>query len=539
MKTRNILLTAMAWMGCAMGINAQEYLHINSPAGEHCYPLEEIVRITIEDAVSLTDKMEKDENITLFTSALKATGIDKQLTLDVDYNYDASQYPVYYYKSDTHKEIAVVPTHKMSAYTLFIETDEVLRNKYGVTDLEGLKALAKRIYDSTYPADAGLYDDDVTHPKNPLYRFVAYHILTRDILSLDRLTGRRFNIEGEIGTIGIREEKMNPIDWYQTLLPNTLMKCEILTVKKWVGENSTLNNYYLNRRWDDNYQIRGSEVSESQHETEVINGRYFYADDLVAFTQDVRDKVQNMLIRMDVSTIFPELTSLGIRLNGNPLRHETQADEEFKYGKNYYFPNGSLDGLKVNHHGEVVYRRSCISYCVHQGDDMIAFGDYDIEIKLPPVPFSGEWQIRLGYYVTDTRGVAQIYLDGEKQGEPIDLRISLDDESLLGSSFHEKDYYDLTIEEKVAEQKFLKEKGFYRGPAGVYYGFGRYQFENLANTPRRVLCQTYMDSSVEHTLRIQYTLSITGYNTEFMLDYIELVPKSVYNVPEGEMESDL
>ena len=36
---------------------------------------------------------------------------------------------------------------------------------------------AKDVYDESYPDDAGLYDDDFTNRKNPLNRFVSYHIL--------------------------------------------------------------------------------------------------------------------------------------------------------------------------------------------------------------------------------------------------------------------------------------------------------------------------------------------------------------------------
>ena len=86
----------------------------------------------------------------------------------------------------------------------------------------------------------------------------------------------------------------------------------------------------------------------------------------------------------------------------------------------------------------------------------------------------------------------------------------------------------------------MRDKGYYRGPAGAYYSTSKAKFETLANTPRRVLCQLYIDNTKDHYLRIQcVSPSMTGNNYELMLDYIELVPKSVYDVPEGEMEDDL
>lgn len=47
-------------------------------------------------------------------------------------------------------------------------------------DLVSLFNYAKDIYDKVYPDDKGVYDDDYTHPKNPLNRFIAYHILDRN-----------------------------------------------------------------------------------------------------------------------------------------------------------------------------------------------------------------------------------------------------------------------------------------------------------------------------------------------------------------------
>lgn len=97
----------------------------------------------------------------------------------------------------------------------------------------------------------------------------------------------------------------------------------------------------------------------------------------------------------------------------------------------------------------------------------------------------------------------------------------------------------MTDEEIIAEQKLLKAKGYYRAPWSAYFTTGNSinHFTTNANTYRRVVCQTYIDNTQEHYLRIQ-CVSEKGAK-EFSLDYIELVPKSFYDVPEGEMEDDL
>jgi hypothetical protein len=253
-----------------------------------------------------------------------------------------------------------------------------------------------------------------------------------------------------------------------------------------------------------------------------------------------------MHIRMDLSTVFPELTTLGIRQNGNPDRDDdsSRPDKTFKNGRNYWFPNGSIEGLKVNK-GTMVYRRPHINFWSYQGDEFNVFGDYDVEISLPPVPFSGEWQVRLGFCALDTRGIAQIYFDGVEQGSPIDFRLYLNDVKIMGSEYIPDDdgiyYNSLTDEEKAEDQKALKNKGYYRGPRGGYHTNGdtKYEWVGKAHTYRRVLCQVYIDNTEEHILRVKNVGGSTGNNNELMLDYIELVPKSVYDVPEGQMESDL
>ena len=514
------------------------------------------INMVLENSnASIVEILKKNDKVKTFYEALRLTGVDETLQLMKDPDYNYLDYPKYYYKSDTHKELATVPEEKKYGFTLFITPDAVLDslmvNKYGIqeTGIEGLKALAKQIYDKTYPEDVNAYaEDDYENPKHPLNRYVRYCILNRDVKGWDYLTVKQFLIDGTYEAIGIRTEMVNPIDWYQTLLEGTMIKFEQLTVRKFQG-NGTLGQRYANRRHEgvgSGYEIEGSFISptiEEEYIQDAPNGRYFYVDDVVAFTEEVRDVVQNMRIRMDFSTIFPEIMTHDIRLNGDPLAaEESQADETFKNGRNYYFPEGYLEGVKkFGPNCKFLYRRPHLTYYVYCGDEVNLFGDYDFEFRIPPVPYSGEWQIRLGYSVTTTRGIAQIYYDNKPQGIPLDMTVPLSDETILGAEFSEVDYGDMTSEEKAEDQKALKNKGYYRGPAGAYYGTGRAEFETQANTPRRILCQVYIDNKQDHYLRIRCaSKSKTGNNNEFMLDYIELVPKSVYGVTDdGKIEDDL
>lgn len=511
------------------------------------------INMVLENSnASIMEIIKQNDKVKIFYEALKLTGVDETLQQLKDPDYNSEDYERYYYRSDIHNEVATVPDEKKFGFTLFITPDSILNSlliqKYGVgeTGIEGLKKLAKKIYDETYPDDRNNYgEEDYTNPLHPLNRFVRYSILNRDVKGWDYITTKEFH-EGQVqGALGIRTNKMNPIDWYQTLLEGTMIKFEQLTVAKWQG-NGILNQRYANRRYDNAHQIEGVLISptvEDEYIQDAPNGRYFYVDDIVAFTPEVRDQVQNMRIRMDFSTIFPELMTHDIRLNGDPMKEDNNAvaDDAFKNGRNYYFPMGYLDGVTFRGNCYFIYRRPHLSYYVYCGDEMNLFGDYDFEFRLPPVPYSGEWQIRLGYSITQTRGVAQVYFDDVPQGIPLDMRKQLDHETIMGTAFSEKSYTEMTAEERAEDQKALKNKGYYRGPAGGYFSTGLSEFETQATVARRVLCQVYIDNKEDHYLRIRCaSKSKTGNNNEFMMDFLELVPKSVYGVvDDGTIEDDL
>ena len=332
---------------------------------------------------------------------------------------------------------------------------------------------------------------------------------------------------------------MNPEDWYETMLPRTMIKVEKLTVWKYANMSGDQRlEIYLNRRYDDYNSIHGAMVSktvEAEYDQEGLNGRYFYINDYIAFSEQTRDIVHNCRIRMDFSTIFPELMTMGIRQNGDPYTFDPEFDVTAKYGRNYYFPNGYLKNVTVS--GYFIYRRPHVWHYCYEGDEMNMFGDYDITFKLPPVPFESEYQIRLGFTSTNTRGIGQIYFDGVPQGIPLDMTKRLTDPTIAGSSFRTDYTTGMTEEEKQEERKALKNKGYYRGARGGYQGVSpHYIFANDAGTYRIVLCTVHIDPNKDHFLRCR-NVSDNG-STEFMLDFLEIVPKSVYGVEDEEQQED-
>ncbi len=484
----------------------------------------------------LPDVMEENPNISLFNEALTATGLATYMRETYrDETYDPNKYPRYKYTSHVNKETATAPDTKEYGFTAFVPTDEVLKNKYGIYSLQDLYRKACEIYDVMYPEDVNKEGHDIHHLTdsiNPLRRFMEYHILSRKIQGWNYLT--------PLNDIGIMTKLMNPVDWYETLLPHTMLKVEKLTVLKYADADK-MGERYLNRRRDDEYKVRGAMIEksvEADYTNQAINGWYFYVDDILAFDETTRDVVDNCRIRMDFSTIFPELETNGIRQNGNVKQQDPEYDETGKYGRNYYFPDGYLKGVEST--GYFVYRRPHDYYDSYEGDEFNLFGNFNFSFKLPPVPYEGEWQVRLGYAAESTRGVAQIYFDEHPQGIPLDMTRDLTDASLLGADWVQ-DYGSMTEEEQSSDYKNLKNKGYYRGAMGGYRydgaGASTYrQFVTVQMTLRRVLCTVHMKPNEDHYLRIR---CVSTGQTEFDLDYLELVPKSVYGVTDGSREDPL
>ena len=508
---------------------------------------------------SLTQMMANNPTISIYSAAYGVTGIGEYIAkkgyLDDTYTSTGTFYD-YITGSNIH-EAATPPDNRLYGFTTFVVPDSILKERYNVEDLHDLYELACRIYDPIYPEDVTSPSHDYAHlsdPTNPLYRFIAYHTLNRNVQGWNFLTVR--------DDFGVITTMMNPTDWYETLLPHTMVKCEHLTNGDWLGSGNTLGEKgerYVNRRVDayygGPYGVRGAKVEDTGkdkvYDHMALGGIYFYIDRILSFDEEALNKVFNCRMRMDFSTVFPEVMTNDMRMNGDRTKDDdnnsSSYDHTFKYGRNYYFPNGFLENVKVGGNGYFIYRRPRQGYWSLHGDEFICQGNYDITFRIPPVPYDGEWQIRLGYAAMDIRGIAQIYFgsdpnDLEPQGIPLDMTRNLQHASILGSRFkiNGKDYTSFDDDEKAEDRKTLKNLGYYRGANGGYRtgGSDQQHFSDIPQTLRIVLCTAPMKHDQDYFLRVRAVSSKQGNNNEVMLDYLELVPKSVYGVGDGDLQED-
>lgn len=512
------------------------------------------VNAVIENStLSVPSLIKKNPRVSIYMQALEATKLVEKLEAYKDNDYDPKDYEekIQYMTGGSIYEVANPPDQHLYGFTAFLVPDEILKNKHNVTDLRGLYDLACGIYDSMYPDDVNKPEhafDHLTDPINPLYRFMAYHLLDRNVQGYNYLTVR--------DDVGVDKSLANTTDWYTTMLPYTMIKVERLNVAKWLGPNGILGDRYINRRYDDTHDKCGVHIQpsvEPEYITDGNNGVYFYIDDIIAFNETTRDVVQNCRIRMDFSTIFPEIMSNNIRMNGTYTKDdESKYDDSYKYGKNYFFPAGYLKNVTFsdnNTGGHFIYRRPRCNYYSMHGDEMIANGVFDLEFVIPPVPFESDWQIRLGFAPMDasqgaSRGIFQIYFDDVAQGIPLNMDERINSTAVYGASSF-PDYLEIRDnDEKRAEDfKILKNKGYYRGPYSIFHDANNNvntgeRFAKQPSTVRKVLCTVHIKPGQDHRLRIRNVSTFRAKEKEAMLDYLEFVPKSVYGVNDGGAAED-
>ena len=459
--------------------------------------------------------MEENPNLSIFCQALRLTGMadsltkynDDTYTVDPDSAWGGKGFKVPYGTANdgtASKQCNTwYPEKRFFKFTAFVETDSIYRN-CGINNLDDLKAYAKQVYDESYPDDAGKYDEDFKDRRNPLNRFVSYHLINR--------TGPRdywVHCRGDIYTQRCLFNIYDPEDYYETMAPHTLVRfC-----------SNPGEEIYMNRQGlKSNAKVRGVRVMKNDegdsYTQSCKNGRYIYIDDVLVYSKQVREEVLNRRIRIDGSCLSPDF------MNGH-ARMEHMGKEEMMIG----FKNGFLADFKMHNAKTFIgCGNEQTGWRHYQGSGVCITGEkFDASVKLPPVPHDGTYEVRLGYSLGDDRGIAQVYLNNEPCGIPISFR---NFDSNIG---WEEDNPD-DEEETKAIDKAMRNRGFMK--AMDSYGSSSEPFRTYSNDVRRILTKQYLRADQEYWLRFRQILE--GSTLYMSIDYIELCPKDVYDSPEGE-----
>lgn len=524
----NMLDAYLGWTSDSDVVNDNRliyYVNKNSRMLEYNDSVTNGVVHTLDHVISasndfLPEKMAEDSTITLFCEALRLTHMDDSLHNYMDNDYSIGTDSVYNGTSErclnngNPRMTCLWVDTRYFKYTAFVEPDSIY-HRNGIHTIDDLKEYAKKIYDATYPEDAGLYDNDPTHRKNPLNRFVSYHLLDRYAL-YNQLVGNDLTKDCWKTTLA------DPEDFYETMCPGTLMR---LAMPSGDQQGIYINRRGLMSRLYDS-ESRGVKVlspSESgkTNQQDALNGYYHYLDDILTFNVHTRDVIFNCRMRFDPATLSPDF------MNCDGRNHKTQEGNYIRG-----FKKGFIKGWEMSDESFVGVTGNDIWWASFLGHVVVISGRFDVTFKLPPVPKRGTYEIRIGYTPNEERGVIQAYLNNVPCGIPVDMRIYPTDPEI---GFIADGAEGAQTEEEIKMQdKALHNRGFLKGP-DVWYQGGTSTTNALRalNLPtRRVLATESMDPEKAYYLRLRQVLDDPEKYCNF--NYLELCPKSVYASPEGE-----
>lgn len=500
----------------------------------------------------IIDEMDAMGCYGLWVEALRKTGIDKILQENIRtkgiswFNIEPeNQYPY-----------ADYPTKCKVGFTIFAEPDEVLK-KEGINTFADLVERANQEYANcknwySYVEDAGINvstGNDYTNQWNALNMFIRYHIL-HYALSTDKLVYSYNELKD-----------MDVYEYVRTLLPGTMFKLTGIkdpggnvgeirinrqlktpTLTSDPGNTNRNGTAYLaaNQVIDEGILVGNTKINSRQ----ASNGYVHPISGVLAYKETVPNKVLNERLRFEFMSLFDESMT-------NRYRGYTGADLKSFFGRTdrditaVRIPEGYFENMVIyNGDASRVYyltKDQANGYngydCWndYQGDELYCKGAYDFAIKLPPVPKDGTYELRFGYVNNGLRTIVQFYLGHSSDRStmtPCD--IPLDQNVDLKSTTVGWTDPNTDGDNGAAVDKAMHNRGWMRGPnyfSNKKYGEGstaRFKSDGGQHHIRRVVTKQYFKQGEENWFRCK-TAMPENTEAEFQLDYIELVPATVYN----------
>ncbi|MBR4810722.1 MAG: hypothetical protein IKX55_08285 [Bacteroidaceae bacterium] len=477
------------------------------------------------------DLVDNDPKTKMFSEALKLCGFHSILNEWYDPNYKIGQDSVIKGISLTQ---AGNPWHvhywekRKTNFTLLVPTDSIFRKNKIFNVIPDMFNKANEVYnpDNNLP-DSIL--NDYANPQNPLFKFLSYHILPF-LVDLSRINGRK-----EV----MKDHSLfttSPEDYFETYLPRSLMRITTL-----INSNNEMDMgmvYINNRGSEGNGTVgytgkkeRGVKILTAEEmgveKYSALNGIYHYVDNILLYDETVREDILDRRLRIDCSTISPDFITSGARQFDNTPTGDDDYSWGFKNPKNF-----------ASYHQDYVLQvrptKKGSSYA-YEGDGVDIQGQFDMYVKLPPIPHDGTWQLRLSFRSNRHCGIIQNYIasipvgqevqrtDWKPLGIPVDLRVEPTDAS-VGWIDDEKLDGEAAI---LALDKSMKNRGWMKGSAVQTITGGSKTHRQQDTMARIILMTDYLKSNMDHYLRIKQILD--DRNAEFLFDFMEWVPKSVYD----------
>ena len=443
----------------------------------------------------------------------------------------------------------VLPGRRMIGYTLFLENDAWWEKTLGLSEgtIHTMKPeeLVAKVASAVVQNGWALYNagtgTDYTDINNALNQFVTYHIIPAKIEPNKLVI--HFN---ELWySLTDKTKKASVYDYYTTMGKRRLLK----TYEASITVDGKRDAIYLNRfpilnnATDGDYTEVGCEDGKQGVEiitegmSDIYNAYIYGISDVLSFSDRTADNLGNERMRMDVTTLFPELMTNDIRCNENfSYQHQCvgipQTDNynylencEISSGTNLYYLTGRINNTS--------------SWGNYQGDELNIVGNYEVTIKLPPVPKDGVYELRMGISANDRRGLCQVYWGTNKNalspaGMPIDMRMGgkewyLKGQAANSSTIGWEDDVEDDDEINAEVDKRMRNNWYMKAP-NYYYMYREVQsMRHRHQALRRIILREGMKA--DETYYIHFRNLLDDPETEFYMDYIELCPKSVFDNP--------
>jgi len=486
---------------------------------------------------NLAELIKQTPNLQIFGELLKVTGWQDSLGRYRDLEYEKKDHGV---GTSTTGERIYAPEHRYFGYTAFVEPDSVLALYWDLPEIKynangsienwsEVYAVVEQKCKELYP---NYTDSNPKSEANPINKFVAYHLLPmrirwEQIVQHHCEMGYAYNSPEQLG--------VDCYEYYETMgkTQRRLMK---------ITEGSESDGKRINRKVTYDYGENGDQlkvesvqragvlINETNGDNlqQALNGFYYTINEPLVYDDGVPNSVLNERIRWDFSSLLPELITNNFR--------------KVKDNKNYYFPHGYFDRVKMRegcNYKYVSYFYSTIEN--YQGDEHNINGQYDFVVELPPVPYRGTYEFRISVAHYYALGMAQLYLGTNPDhlvacGLPVDLRLDVYGDA-IGYQLDGPDW-----EVNRQNDKDMRNRGYMKPPQhdGIKTSQGTVPVESMRSSVskgpyarlRYVLYRGTLDPEQHLYMRVKNVLENTS--AGFELDYLEYCPKHVYAGTEAE-----
>ena len=368
---------------------------------------------------TLPDLMKAQDNLRIFSYLLNVTGWDENMKKYRDIDYENMYYPSTISK---YGWVGYVPKHHNYGYTCFVELDSLLEKEWGITlqmtgdqvsNWDEVMTRIKEVCAEHYP---NATSSDLKSEDNAVNQFVSYHLVDAAI-PYDKIV-LHYNEVGYAYTnpyqLGI--DKMQ---YFATMgSARRILKITEGSQTKGKRINRYVSEYNKSSYREVTVPIEGALIGaeNGKHDISAVNGYYYPIDRVLWYSDDVVNKVLNERMRWDVLSMQPELMTNGLRLVQQNI--------------NYYIPPGYCKNMDYSDetHNYQLEPWAVEADLAYEGDEPTYVGQYDITYKLPPIPFSGTYEIRIMYATSTARGMCQPYIGTNPDnltaiGLPVDMRI--------------------------------------------------------------------------------------------------------------------